>query len=285
MSAEAGTRIASIGAPAACTNLETWLATGETLFETLSDRSWQVADWLSAGIDAWGMVATAHAEKISGFSRGKISNYNTVSTEFAEFRRRNTLSFSHHLEVARLPEAEQGRLLDAAESGEWTRNQLREAVREATGEIEADRLRVRVAELEHELAAERMDGQAALKASKNMERTVAAVAKRIVAGLWRDRRFAGRMAGGTRLAWIARQCAAGNAEAPGIDAAPHRCRRGGRVGQRGRFLAEACQGTRRRPRRKGGTCRDSTRFGAERSASCPGPRLSAPAVERLPPWT
>ena len=181
MSAEAGTRIAPIGAAVACTSLETWLTTGEALFETLSDRSWQVADWLSAGIDAWGIAATAHAEKISGFSRGRISNYNTVATAFAEFRRRNTLSFSHHLEVARLPEAEQDRLLDAAESGKWTRYQLRKAVRETTGEIEAERLRVRVAELEHELAAERMDGQAALKASRTVERTVAAVAKRIVA--------------------------------------------------------------------------------------------------------
>ena len=180
MSAEAGTRIASIGAAAACTSLEAWLAAGETLFGDWSDRSWQVADWLSAGIDAWGIAATAHAEKNSGFSRGRISNYNTVSKAFAEFRRRNTLSFSHHLEVARLPEAEQDRLLDAAESGKWTRGQLREAVRETTGEIEAERLRVRVAELEHELAAERMDGQAALKASRTVERTVAAVAKRIV---------------------------------------------------------------------------------------------------------
>ena len=181
MSAEAGTRIASIGAATTCASLETWQTTGKTLFETLSDRSWQVADWLSAGIDAWGIVATSHAAEISGFNRGKISNYKTVSKAFTEFRRRNTLSFSHHLEVARLPEAEQDRLLDAAESGKWTRGQLREAVREVTGEIEADRLRARLAELEHELAAERMDGQAALKASKNMERTVAAVAKRIVA--------------------------------------------------------------------------------------------------------
>jgi hypothetical protein len=56
-----------------------------------------------------------------------------VARKFVVSRRREKLSFQHHVEVARLPENEQDAWLDQAERGGWSRNQLRRQLRSAQG--------------------------------------------------------------------------------------------------------------------------------------------------------
>lgn len=51
-----------------------------------------------------------------------------VASRIENVRRRTSLPWSHHKEVAALEPEEQDRLLDQAELGEWSRHQLREAV-------------------------------------------------------------------------------------------------------------------------------------------------------------
>ena len=111
------------------------------------------------GHAAWGEDALRDAAETTGASPGKISNYLVVATGYPPFRRRNTLTFSHHLEVARLPEAEADELLDRAASESWTFRRTREAAREASLEGKLARLRRESAELKRALRAARSDAR------------------------------------------------------------------------------------------------------------------------------
>jgi hypothetical protein len=58
-----------------------------------------------------------------------LRNYAWVARKFSISRRRDTLSFGHHAEVAALPEPEQDFWLRKAEELGWSRNQIRREVR------------------------------------------------------------------------------------------------------------------------------------------------------------
>lgn len=140
-----------------------WLAAGRSLSGSASDQSWAFADWLAAGHAAWGAEAMREAAESTGAPSGKISNYLAVSKAYPPIRRRISLTFSHHLEVARLPDTEREQLLDRAEAGEWTRAEIRAAAREASLEVKNANLRRKVAELERALAAANADPRDAAK--------------------------------------------------------------------------------------------------------------------------
>lgn len=146
-------------APAFSTR-EDWLAAGRRLVDGRSEASWAFADWLAAGHGAWGKEAVEAAAEATGTSRGKIINYVTASKTYPLTRRRVRLTFSHHLEVAFLPDAERERLLDAAEAGvlgrlhgNARRGLVRDIQRAATaiaGDVNAaiDRIEAAVARIE-----------------------------------------------------------------------------------------------------------------------------------------
>ena len=87
------------------------------------------------------------AAEICGVSISKLLNYLETGKVFPPVSRRNNLTFSHHMEVCRLPEEDRERLLSAAEAGDpetgrpWSRDRLRDAGREVSGRAEAERLR------------------------------------------------------------------------------------------------------------------------------------------------
>ena len=58
-----------------------------------------------------------------------LRNYAWVARRFPPARRRELLSFQHHAEVASLETDEQDGWLDLAETGRWSRNELRRRVR------------------------------------------------------------------------------------------------------------------------------------------------------------
>lgn len=75
-----------------------------------------------------GAFATmAEAAAVFGKSAGNSDKYVTTSMGYPPFRRRNMPVFSHHREIARLPEAECQRLLDQAAAENWTRAEMRTA--------------------------------------------------------------------------------------------------------------------------------------------------------------
>ena len=99
------------------------------------------------------------AAETTGASPGKISHYLTTSMAYPPLRRRNGLTFSHHLEVARLPEADADELLDRAASESWMLRRMREAAREASLEGKLARLRRESADLKRALRAARSDAR------------------------------------------------------------------------------------------------------------------------------
>ena len=139
------------GEPAAA-DREAWIAAGRQMASGRSDASWAFADWLAQGVAAWGKEVAKEAAKITGASPGKISNSLRVATAYPPFRRRNTLGFSHHLEVSRLPEAEAEELLDRAEAEGWSRATLRDVVAEGR-EAKLDRLQTENVRLRAQVAA------------------------------------------------------------------------------------------------------------------------------------
>ena len=151
MSGPGDLRVVDPGAPAPA-DREAWIAAGRNLRQGRSDASWAFADWLAAGVAAWGREATADAAKITGATRTKISRYLGVATAYPIVRRRTSLGFSHHLEVARLSEAEADELLERAAEEGWSVAALREVVRESR-ESRIDRLQAENARLRARVAA------------------------------------------------------------------------------------------------------------------------------------
>ena len=131
---------------------EAWIAAGASHVRGRSQSSWDFADWLAEGVAAWGREATADAAKITGASPGKIYDYLKVATTYPDSKRLNTLGFSHHLAVMRLPEAEADELLGRAAEEGWSVAALREVVRESR-ESRIDRLQAENARLRARLAA------------------------------------------------------------------------------------------------------------------------------------
>jgi hypothetical protein len=67
----------------------------------------------------------AQAEAETGFEPGTLANLASVCARVEPSRRRATLSFAHHAEVAKLAPAEQTTWLEQAERHGWTRTELR----------------------------------------------------------------------------------------------------------------------------------------------------------------
>lgn len=87
---------------------------------------WIVGDLLAYGEDHFGERAAQVFDEF-GLASETISNYVNVARAIPRTRRRKTLPFSIHAEVAALPEREQEEWLTRCEAKGWTRGQLREA--------------------------------------------------------------------------------------------------------------------------------------------------------------
>ena len=151
---------------------ETWIAAGRALAQGRSEASWEFADWLAAGHQSWGKDAMQEAAEATGATPGKISHYLKTATVYPPLRRRNGLTFSHHMEVARLPEADADRVLDQAEAEGWSHRATRAAAREASLEGKVARQATRIRELERALKAAQTDARdAAAQAGSRVSTT------------------------------------------------------------------------------------------------------------------
>ena len=104
--------------------LEQWLALGERLRQFERSVLWWIGDWWRFGQRKYGKAAETAA--VTGKAYQTVRDAAWVATKFSDLsRRRDNLSWSHHREVAALPEKAQDKLLNQAERQGWSRNELR----------------------------------------------------------------------------------------------------------------------------------------------------------------
>jgi hypothetical protein len=106
-----------------------WASAGRQLAWLSHGVAWALGDWLLYGQAHFG---NRYREAIAatGLDHQTLRNYAWVARSVAPPRRRDSLSFQHHAEVAALSEAEQELWLGRAERLRWSRNQLRRELAE-----------------------------------------------------------------------------------------------------------------------------------------------------------
>lgn len=104
--------------------LDEWSRIGRQIFVVHESSSWWLGDWLIYGQSQYpDRYKRAIAETSLDYQT--LRNYAWVARRFSISRRRESLSFQHHAELASLPESEQDEWLDRAEKFAWSRNGLR----------------------------------------------------------------------------------------------------------------------------------------------------------------
>jgi hypothetical protein len=103
---------------------EDWVGAGRQISKISSASAWWLGDWLLYGEQAYGRRYRAALE-LTPFDYKTLRNYAWVARRFAMSRRRDSLSFQHHAEVASLTDPEQDLWLKRAEALRWSRNELR----------------------------------------------------------------------------------------------------------------------------------------------------------------
>lgn len=107
---------------------ESWLIIGRELSEICTSSAWCLGDWLVYGEETYAGRYRDAIEQTS-LDYQTLRNYAWVVKRFSPSRRRDTLSFGHHAEVAALPEPEQDFWLRKAEEVRWSVKRLRREVR------------------------------------------------------------------------------------------------------------------------------------------------------------
>lgn len=166
---------------------EVWEEAGEHIARIADSSTWSLGDWLVYGQDEYA-DRYQRAVDMLGLDYQTLRNYAWVARRFSPSRRRSTLSFQHHAEVAALPVADQDMWLDQAEERAWSRNQLRRQVRAnrtaAAAEVSAQAVLSKVS-----VSAERVSRwrEAANQSSSPFETWVIEALDRAAnATLWRD---------------------------------------------------------------------------------------------------
>ena len=108
-------------------SIEKWEKVGETLGNIHRASRFWIGDWLTFGEDAYHEKA-AQAMDATGLEFETLANIASVCRRIPASRRRESLSFGHHAEVAAQESERQDSLLAEAEEQGWSRSALREAV-------------------------------------------------------------------------------------------------------------------------------------------------------------
>jgi hypothetical protein len=117
-------------------NFQRWALIGEQLFAVSESSVWWIADWLAYGETTFRERYREAIQKTS-LNYQTLRNYAWVARRFDLSRRRDSLSFGHHAEVAALERPEQDFWLRKAEEFGWSRNRLRLQVRTSLRERES----------------------------------------------------------------------------------------------------------------------------------------------------
>ena len=106
-----------------------WAKIGSGIGAAIEATAWWIGDWVNYGQWEYGAKYEA-ALDVTGLDYGTLRNIASVCEKIELSRRRDTLTFSHHIEVASLEADQQNVWLGRAISEQWSRDQLREALRE-----------------------------------------------------------------------------------------------------------------------------------------------------------
>ena len=121
---------------------EEWERTGKKITRIVNSSAWFLGDWVVYG-QARYSDRYRRAIETARLDYQTIRNYAWVARRFELSRRRDKLSFQHHAEVAALPVDQQDHWLDLAEEAGWSRNQLRQHIRNSRlamrGEVAPER--------------------------------------------------------------------------------------------------------------------------------------------------
>jgi hypothetical protein len=115
---------------------ERWLIIGQQLSAVCTSAAWCLGDWLAYGELAYAGRYRQAIER-TALDYQTLRNYAWVARRFEMSRRRDTLSFGHHAEVAALPEPEQDFWLRKAQERRWPVKHLRRQVRASLAERSA----------------------------------------------------------------------------------------------------------------------------------------------------
>lgn len=119
-----------------------WQQAGARVARMANASAWYLGDWLAYGESQYANRYRSAVEAV-GVSYQTLRNYAWVARRFPLSRRRDTLTFFHHMEVAKLSPREQDRWLDLAAERSWSVRKLRQQLR--SGELTADRSEVKSA--------------------------------------------------------------------------------------------------------------------------------------------
>jgi hypothetical protein len=111
-------------------SFESWRELGSQVAVIANCSAWWLGDWLVYGEQAYG-ARYEQAIADTALSYQTLRNYAWVVRKFPVSRRRDTLSFGHHVEVAALPDDDQDVWLARAEQLSWSCNRLRRALQAA----------------------------------------------------------------------------------------------------------------------------------------------------------
>jgi hypothetical protein len=114
-------------------SFERWLSVGRQLSDVYTSSVWCLGDWLAYGEAAYSGRYRSAIEQTS-LDYQTLRNYAWVAKRFSLSRRRDSLSFGHHAEVAALAEAEQDFWLRKADELGWPVKRLRREVRMSLAE-------------------------------------------------------------------------------------------------------------------------------------------------------
>jgi hypothetical protein len=104
--------------------LSEWKRIGEQILLIADSSTWWLGDWLLYGERRFPDRYRRAISK-THLDYGTLRNCAWVARKFEVSRRREKLSFNHHLEVASLPVVEQEFWLNQAEKFGWSKNRLR----------------------------------------------------------------------------------------------------------------------------------------------------------------
>lgn len=114
-----------------------WEAIGQQLISVTESTTWWIADWIAYGEETF-KDRYREAVQRTSLNYQTLRNYVWVARRFDLSRRHDNLSFGHHAEVATLEQPEQDYWLRKAEELSWSRNHLRNEVRNSLHLRKAD---------------------------------------------------------------------------------------------------------------------------------------------------
>lgn len=104
---------------------DAWQRIGQELCSREKVLNWWIGDWWAFGQHRYGERASIAGEAIFGKGYGALRNIGSVARSFETSRRRDTLTYTHHAEVAALPPHEADALLERAEEQDLSTRELR----------------------------------------------------------------------------------------------------------------------------------------------------------------